>query len=158
MVCCFHRTPITVKVSSIVALIQNVRAKLQPVWILLLRRTMAWPVGQQRTDSWPCVCLIGQTLIGLFWTAGHDTSHECCLWPNTNLQHNQFIVLWVGINMKLMWLHQVFTHRLMLHKVVFDVSAAPYHLICLHATWSKCSICQYHKLHVAYREWTFQFQ
>lgn len=36
-------------------------------------------------ESRPCVCLIGGTLIGLFWTAGHDTSHEYCLWPKTNI-------------------------------------------------------------------------
>lgn len=46
--------------------------------------------GLDQLDVWgkesrPCVCLIGESLIGLFWTAGHDTSHEYCLWPKTNI-------------------------------------------------------------------------
>lgn len=48
--------------------------------------------GLDQLDVWgkesrPCVCLIGASLIGLFWTAGHDTSHEYCLWPKTNIPH-----------------------------------------------------------------------
>lgn len=57
---------------------------------LLSKRTIVWPVGHQWKESWPCVCPIGQTLIGLFWTAGHDTPHECCLWPKTNVQYVLF--------------------------------------------------------------------
>lgn len=67
----------------------------------LSKRTMPWPVGHQWTGSWPCMCPIGQTLIGLFSTVGHDTSHECCLWPNTNLQHIPWTAPWARINMKL---------------------------------------------------------
>lgn len=92
----------------------------------------------QWADSWPCVCPIRQTIIGLFWTAGHDTSHECCLWPNTNLQHIPFTAMWTRINMEWKWVwlckevHQQNSWCIILcaTKVHIKFSTRTYYLIC----------------------------
>lgn len=145
---CVKLVECTFNVSSAVALVVSwkVKPKQNLTVALLSERTMAWPVGHQWTHSWPCVCPIGQTLIGLFWTAGHDTSHECCLWPNTNLHHVPFTALWTRNYMELkvivphtqkVYINYDFACHLVLHNTTFDVFHYTLLSYLLHAIRSK---------------------
>lgn len=58
--------------------------------LCVMKRTTPRPAKHQQTASWPRVCQMGPSLIGLFRTAGHDTLHERCRWPNVTLQQLHF--------------------------------------------------------------------